>query len=169
MAGAPAVAALIEWSGDIGISERHHSHHDTYVVSGAFTRALVFAMIFMGCMGLVFCWLCRLGVFAASPVVVGAFFVAFIVVMFVMWFFMRRYKVVTYDEHMDVTPFIGRTVSIRYKDISSMEWASPWTVSETPSIYVLVGGHYATMLWSALDLEQILQRINRYDVLESVR
>lgn len=163
------LAAIIEWSGDLGISERHHSHHDTYVVSGAFTRALVFAMIFMGCMGLVFCWLCRIGVFAASPVVVAAFFVAFIVVMFTMWFFMRRYKVVTYDDAMEVTPFIGHTASIRYADITSMEWAGSWTVSEMPSIYVMVGGHFAAMLWSALDLEQILQRINRYDVLESVR
>lgn len=163
------VAALIEWGSDLGISERHHSHHDTYVVSGAFTRALVFAMIFMGCMGVVFCWLCRIGVFAASTVVVAGFFVAFIVVMFAMWALMRRYKVVTYDDRMEVTPFVGRTVEVRYADITEMEWANPWTVSDMPSIHVMVGDRYVATLWSALDLEQILQRINRYDVLENVR
>lgn len=169
MAGVPVVAAVIEWSGDLGISERHHSHHDTYVVSSAFTRALVFAMIFMGSMGLIFCWLCTVGVFAASVEVIAGFFAAFLVVMFAMWFLMRRYKVVTYDDRMEVTPFVGPERVIRYRDITSMTWANHWTMGEVPSVHVMVGGRYAAMIWSAIDVEQILQRINRYDVLESVR
>lgn len=169
LAGIPVLTGIVEWKGDLGIAERHHSHHDTYVVSSAFTRALMFAMIFMGGMGLIFCWLCELGVFSASPVVVGTFFASFLVVMSVMWFLMRRYKIVTYDDHMDVTPFVGPRREIRYADITSMSWANRWTPSETPSVHVMVGGRYGVMIWSALDVEQILQRINRYDVLESVR
>lgn len=169
LAGIPILAVIIEWTGDLGISERHHSHHDTYVVSSAFTRALVFAMIFMGGMGLIFCWLCEVGVFRASSEVVASFFAAFLVVMFVMWFLMRRYKVVTYDDRMDVTPFIGHKREIHYDDITAMTWANRWTPAEIPSVHVMVGGHHAAMIWSALDVEQILQRINRYDVLENVR
>lgn len=167
--GTPVVAALIEWAGDVGIAERHHSHHDTYVVSSSFSRALVFAMIFMGGMGLIFGWLCIAGVFSASPLVVEAFFVSFVVVMFAMWLAMRRYRVVTYDDRMDVTPLLGRSITIRYADISAMTWAFPWSLSGGRSLHIMVGDKYAATIWGVLDIEQILQRVNRYDVLENVR
>ena len=34
----PVLACLVEWAGSVGISERHHSHHDTYVISSALSR-----------------------------------------------------------------------------------------------------------------------------------
>lgn len=166
MVGTPVVAALIEWASDVGMAERHHSHHDTYMVSSAFTRALVFSMVFMGAMGLIFGWLCVVGVFSARAAVVEAFFASFIVAMFVMWLAMRRYKVVTYDDRMDVTPFLGRTVEIRYGDITEMKLAGPWSLSDTHSVHVLVNGKYTATIWGVLDIEQILQRINRYDVFD---
>ena len=36
----PVLACLVEWAGSVGISERHHSHHDTYVISSALSRSL---------------------------------------------------------------------------------------------------------------------------------
>ena len=37
----PAVALVLEHVGNVRISERHHSHHDTYVVPVSFTRLIV--------------------------------------------------------------------------------------------------------------------------------
>ena len=54
----PIFALLFEHVGNVRISERHHRHHDTYVVPVAFTRGLVLAMAFMSVLGLVLGWLC---------------------------------------------------------------------------------------------------------------
>jgi len=105
--GMPVLAALIERIGSVGISERHHSHHDTYVLSSAFSRALVLAMLFMGLMGIILGWLCSVGVFVANAVVILSFFVAFLTVMFVLWITIRRFKVALFDDQMVVTPFVG--------------------------------------------------------------
>ena len=48
----PLVALVVEHVGNVRITERHHSHHDTYVVSAEFTRSLVLAMAFMAALGL---------------------------------------------------------------------------------------------------------------------
>ena len=45
MALLPAVSSLFEWVWTSGISERHHSHHDTYRVSNTLTHSLVIAML----------------------------------------------------------------------------------------------------------------------------
>ena len=54
----PIFALLFEHVGNVRISERHHRHHDTYVVPVPFTRGLVLAMAFMSVLGLVLGWLC---------------------------------------------------------------------------------------------------------------
>ena len=57
----PVVALVFEHVGNVRISERHHSHHDTYVVSVEFTRSLVLAMTFMAVLGLLVAWLSGTG------------------------------------------------------------------------------------------------------------
>ena len=44
---APVVAAFLEHSGNVGISERRHSHHDTYVTPASLTRSLIIDMAFV--------------------------------------------------------------------------------------------------------------------------
>ena len=161
----PVLAALIETMGGVGIAERHHSHHDTYVVETSFSRALVIAMFFMGIVGIVLSWLCTMGVFIASPLVVITFFVAFLVVMFSMWICMRRYRVATYEEYMDITPFVGGNIHVVYRDIERMEWYGPRSGTGYRNLMVYVDGRPVGMLWGILDLEQILMRVDRYDVL----
>ena len=151
----PVLAALIETMGGVGIAERHHSHHDTYVVETSFSRALVIAMFFMGIVGIVLSWLCTMGVFIASP----------LVVMFAMWICMRRYRVATYEEYMDITPFVGGNIHVVYRDIERMEWFGPRSGTGYRNLRVYVDGRSVGMLWGILDLEQILMRVDRYDVL----
>ena len=161
----PVLAALIETMGGVGIAERHHSHHDTYVVETSFSRALVIAMFFMGIVGIILSWLCTMGVFIASPLVVITFFVAFLVVMFAMWICMRRYRVATYEEYMDITPFVGGNIHVVYRDIERMEWYGLRSGTGYRNLRIYVDGRPVGMLWGILDLEQILMRVDRYDVL----
>ena len=166
--GIPLAAAIIIWVSDAGISERHHSTHDTYTIANSLVLTLMFAMIFMGALGSLLGWLCMVGVFAASALVVLGFFDAFLVVSFVYWLMLRRYKVVTYDEHMEVTPFLGRMVRVRYADISAMEWTPSLVMPSNKNVRVFVGHRRRALLWCGLDLDQILIRINRFDALESL-
>lgn len=161
----PVLSVGLELTGGSNISERHHSHHDTYVASSASMRALVVGMVFMGGVGLILAWLCGVGVFDAHPNVVLGFFSSFLAVCFALWFAMRRYRVVTYDDYMVVTPFVGRTVRISYDQITSMRWHRSWIWAGPPSVDVLVGGRRVAYLWGGLDTDEILMRIDRYDVL----
>lgn len=166
--GIPLVSTIILRMSDAGISERHHSHHDTYVIASSLAWTLVFAMIVMGSLGVLMGWLCAVGVFGADPAVVMGFFDAFLVVSFLFWWLIRRYKVVTYDEHMTVTPFFGRTAFIAYGDISAMEWSPSILMPNGRNVRVFVGHRRRALLWSGLDLDQILIRINRFDALEDL-
>ncbi len=164
----PLAATYMLWSSNGVISERHHSHHDTYVIAGTLSFSLVFAMILMGVLGVLFWWLCAVDVFKADGVVVMGFFDAFLVVSFVYWLLLRRYKVVTYDDYMVVTPFFGRSVSIPYARISAMQWSPSILKPGDKNVRVFVGHRRSALLWSALDLEQILIRIDRFDVLDNL-
>lgn len=164
----PLVATLMLVRGNGTIAERHHSHHDTYLIANTFTWTLVFAMIVMGSLGILLGWLCTLDVFTSDSIVVMGFFDAFIVVAFASWLLLRRYKVVTYDDHMSVTPFVGFTVSIAYDRISSMEWLPSVLLLGNRNVRVYVDGRRSALLWGALDLEQILIRVNRFDALVDV-
>lgn len=167
-AGIPISAAVMLWTSSGTIAERHHSHHDTYVIAGTLTWSLVFAMIFMGALGLLLGWLCEMSVFKVDPDVVLGFFDAFLVVSFLYWLLLRRYKVITYDDRLEVTPFFGRTVEIPYARISAMEWTPSILLQNSRNVRVFVGHRRRALLWGALDLDQILIRIDRFDVLDNL-
>lgn len=164
----PVLAGLMLWASNGMLSERHHSHHDTYEIAGPLSWSLVFTMILMGVLGMLMGWLCFMEVFDADPTVVLVFFDAFLAVSFVYWLLLRRYQVVTYDDHMTVTPFIGRTVDIPYADISAMEWTPSMLMTNGRNIHVFVGHRRRALLSSSLDLDQILIRINRFDVIDNL-
>ena len=164
---APLVSVVTEWVVGRRLTERHHSTHDTYVISTALTGALSLAMQFMGLLGILLGWLCHLGVFAADETTMLGFFASFVVAMFVMWWALRRYRVSAYEDYLEVTPFVGRMRTVRYADIEAMRWSRGWTISSNRSIIIYVGGEVAAVLAGTFDLDQILLRINRNDVLEN--
>lgn len=163
----PAYAMVMEWVVGTRLSERHHSKHDTYVISSALTGAIALAMLFMGVLGLALSWLCRVGVFNVSEVTMQGFFSSFVLVMFVMWAALRRYKVATFDDHLEVTPYIGAKRSIRYDEIERLKWTSSLLPPVSKSIVVIVDGEPKAILIGTFDLDQILLQINRNDVLDS--
>ena len=164
----PAASALLLFVYDVGISERHHSHHDTYVIGSNLMITLVLAMIVMGAIGILLGWLCLIGVFWLHYSLVMGFFDAFLVVVFAFWLILRRYKVTTYDDHLEITPFFGRKTTFSYSDITAMEWTPSILMPSRRNIGVYVEGKRAALLWSGLDLDQILMRINRFDILDSL-
>ena len=164
-AALPVVACLIEWAGSVGISERHHSHHDTYVISSALSRSLAFAMVLMGAIGLMLGWLCDVGGFDVSADVVVPFFSAFVIVLFVLWALMRRYRVSLYDDFMDVRPYLGSVRTIRYDKIERMEWRGVRCGTGFRSLVIFSSGERSVRLPGMLDLEHILARIDRDDAL----
>ena len=136
----PVVALAFEHVGNVRISERHHSHHDTYVVPVEFTRSLVLAMTFMAVLGLLVAWLCERDVFLADAVVVLGFFDAFLVTCFVMW-------------------------SLRYDQIERLEWTGMRVGSGFRNLEVWVDGRRAVTLLGIVDIEQIVMSIDRFDLL----
>lgn len=161
----PLLAMLLERVGNVRISERHHSHHDTYVVPAPLTRSLVAAMAFMGAMGLVLGGLCVEGVLLANPFAVVGFFDAFVLTCFVLWWHLCRYRVSTFADCMGVRPFVGRPVTVRYEDIERLEWSGFRKGSGYRDLDVFVGGVRAATLSGLVDIEQILMRIDRFDAL----
>lgn len=160
----PLLSVLIEWIGDSGISERHHSHHDTYLVPRSISSTLMLMMTFVGVLGLVAGWLCSVGVFTADAISVYTFFASFLVVAFIMWLGIRRYRVTTFADSLNVTPFFGSTKKIRYDEIQRMRWLRSYLSSGYRSL-LIYGQSTHAFLWGTLDLEQILSRINRFDVM----
>ncbi len=163
----PLCAVLFERHLVTPMAERHHNDHDMYAVSSTLTRSMVATMVFMGSLGIILAWLCTIGVFSAYVTVVLAFFEAFLTVAFVIWICIHRYQVVTFDDHMCVTSFVGRSRTIAYADIERMVWARPNAFAGYRSVRVYARGHSSPVLiWGALDIEHILLCINRFDVLE---
>lgn len=166
--GIPALVSALEWTLLNDIVERHHSHHDTYRVSNTLTHTLVMIMVFMGFLGVVLGWLCNVGVFRANSHVLLAFFLSFLGVSLLIWTWLHRYKVVTYDDRMHITPPIGTRRTIRYDEIESMKWHRSKSLLGYENLRVRVKGSYRRVtLWGMLDLEQILMRINRYDAIDN--
>ena len=161
----PVVALLIEHVGNVRFSERHHSHHDTYVMPVSFTRGLVLAMAFMSVLGLVLGWLCAAIDFLPGPQAVFAFFDAFIATCFLMWAIMDHYKVSVFDEHLVITPFVGQEVSVRYDQIDVMQWTGMRKGSGYRDLVIWAGGRRVGRLSGMVDIEQILMAIDRFDAL----
>ena len=166
-AALPGISMLVEWAVSTRLSERHHSSHDTYVIPFALTSALSLSMMFMGTLGLVLCWLCHVGVFKADPTIMLGFFSSFVLVMFVMWSALRHYRVATFDDHLEVTPFVGGKRIVRYDDIDCMRWSRPLAISSRRNILIFSGGEVCGVLIGTFDLDQILLRINRNDVFDN--
>lgn len=161
----PAIGLVLEHVGNVRISERHHSHHDTYVVPVAFTRAIVLVMVFMAALGLVLDWLCLQGAFSVSPRMVLGFSDAFLVTCFVLWGLIRRYRVSTFADCMVVTPFLGSPVWVRYDQIERLEWTGLRMESGFRSLEVQFDGGRRVRLHGIVDVEQIILTIDRFDLL----
>lgn len=161
----PLLALLFEHVGNVRISERHHSHHDTYVVPATFTRGLVIAMAFMGILGLVLGWLCAAIEFLPSPLPVFAFFDAFIITCFAMWASLGRYRVAVFDDHLTITPFLGPDSVVRFDRIDVMRWAGMRKGSGYRDLVIWADGRRAGRLSGMVDIEQILMAIDRFDAL----
>ena len=164
----PLLATFVFRVQDEGFSERHHSHHDTYVVSMSLTWTLVLAMFVMGALGILLGWLCSISVFETNSAVVMGFFDAYLLVSFLCWVCLVRYKVVTYDDYMAVTPFIGRTHAVTYAHITAMKLIPSVLIKGKRNIRVYEGDKKRALLWCGLDLDQILIRINRFETLEDL-
>lgn len=164
----PLISMAIVRAGYADISERHHSHHDTYVIAAPFSWGVVTVIAYMGALAVLMGWMCELTVFSVGAYVVMSFFDAFLVTAFLAWQCFRRYKVITFDTSMQVTPFVGKTTTIRYDEISAMEWTKSILMPNSRNIHVFVGHRRRALLWAAIDLDQILIRINRFDVIENL-
>lgn len=164
----PLLALFLEHAGTVRFAERHHRHHDTYVVPAGFTRALVLAMVFASVAGLVLSWVCLTDVSDTDPVTVLAFTDSFVVTSFVLWWVLCRYKVSVFGDRMVITPFLGADVEVRYAQIERMEWVGVRRGSGMRSLDVYVGGARVARLSSIVDVAQILMSIDRFDVLPRV-
>ena len=161
----PLLAASVEMLTGTRISERHHVHHDTYTVSLVVPRTLVLVMVFMGALGGVVGWLCHLGVFTSDPSVPLAFFIMFQVTLFFMAIGAMRYQVMAYDDMMVVRPAYGFTRTIYYDQIDSMAWVSSFLTPRMRDVRIRSKLGDSVRLWSLIDIEQILLRIDRYDAI----
>lgn len=167
IAAVPILAMAVEWFGDVGITERHHSHHDTYLIPRSISSALMLMMLFVSMLGLAVGWLCSVGVFTADVIAVHSFFASFLVVACAMWLGVRRYRVVTFDDRLQVRPFVGPSRSLKYASITRIRWKRHLFSNNYRSLQV-ISNDKSLLLWGMLDLEQILVRINRFDVLEGL-
>jgi hypothetical protein len=165
--GLPIFSAIFQIVSDTDIAERHHSHHDTYRVSKTFTRMLVYAMGCMGAMGILVCLLQKAGLLDVDLSVAIAFFCSFVVTTWAVWAMFGRYRVETHSDYLRVVPLLGRARVIPYDRICGIRTMGDSLLEGSPSICVYERGRRApVLLWNLLDVEQILMRVNRSDLLE---
>lgn len=163
--GLPVIAIIIELIVGTRISERHHIHHDTYGVSPVVSRTLVLVMVFMGGLGSIIGWLCHLGVFPSEPELPLAFFVAFELTLLLMVMAVVRYRVMAYDEYMIVWPPFGLPRRLYYDRIERMEWRSSYLGPHLRDLSVWTSDNKHARIWCLVDIEQVLLRIDRFDVM----
>jgi hypothetical protein len=165
--GIPIFSAIFQIVSDTDIAERHHSHHDTYRASKTFTRMLVYAMGCMGGAGILVCLLQRLGLLDVDIPVAITFFCSFVVTTWAVWAMFGRYRVETYSDYLRVVPLLGRARVIPYDRICDIRTLGDPLWEGNPSVCVYERGRRTpALLWNLLDVEQILMRINRPDLLE---
>lgn len=163
----PLVALLRDHMGSVRFAERHHRHHDTFVVPAGLTSSIVLAMTVVSVLGLVLAWICVTGPVTTSPVAVLAFSDAFVATAFVLWWLLCRYKVAVFGDHMVITPFVGADIAVSYAQIDHMAWYGVRRGSGMRSLNVYVGGERVCRLSSLVDVERILMSVDRFDVLPS--
>ena len=161
-----ALATLIEHVGaPLRLAERHHAHHDTYVVPPDFTRSLVVAMLVMGCTGVLLGVFCFVGLFDTSQELVLVFADGFCVTMYVMWLMLGRYKISLFEDRAVLTPLWGQDRFFFYNDIAAMDWAGIRRNSGYRDLVVTLKDGQRLRIWGIIDIEQILLHTDRFDVL----
>lgn len=161
-----AVATFLEhFGGPLRLAERHHSHHDTYVVPPDFTRALVVAMLVMGCVGVLLSAFCIVGMFDTDCAVVLAFTVGFTFTIFVLWLMLCRYKVALYEDRGVLTPFLGHDHFFFYNDVVAMDWMGIRRNSGYRDLVISLEDGQKLRIWGVIDIEQVLLHTDRFDVL----
>lgn len=163
--GIPVLVVLVVLFGGSDMSERHHLHHDTYAVSLVVSRTLVLVIVFMGVLGALTGWLCNLGVFSTDPAVPLAFFASFEMTILLVLAVVMRHRVMAYDDVMMVRPSFGREKTIYYDHITRMEWVSSRLGPHVRDLRVFTDEGKRVRISYLLDIEQILLRIDRFDVL----
>ncbi len=163
----PVLAFVADRVASMNLSERHHFHHDTYSISMVVLGTIGAVMAFMGVLGLLTGWLCHLGVFAADPRVPLAFFTAFQLTLLVMRQAVGRYQVMTYDDRLLVRPAFGPTQELAYDDISRMQLREPWWGGSVRDLFVETRDGGSAKVWGLIDVDQILVRIDHFDLLEA--
>lgn len=166
VAGIPVAAVLVDCLASAAVSERHHTHHDTYQAPASLFHSLVVIMVAMGILGIaVSIMLGGMNLMSYYESVM-MFFVVFEIVLFAFWFGIRRYAVATYSDYMRVIPFVGKTVMIPYKDITALRWTASHSLLRDRNLHIFVGDKEVVSLWNAIDIDQILGTIDRNDVLQ---
>lgn len=164
---APVVSILVELFTRADIEERHHTHHDTYLVSMTLTRTLMLVVGFAGILGTLVGWLCRVGIYGSVDVLVPqSFFATCEMVMLVFQIGLGRYQVTTFPDRITVRPMYGRTRTMRYRDIERMTWRTHVTDEHVRDLQLYAKGGKRMTLWGILDIDQMLLRIDRFDALE---
>lgn len=164
---APALSVGYELVSRVDIEERHHTHHDTYLVSMTLTRTLMLVIGFSGILGTLVCWLCRVGIYGAVDVLVPqSFFATAELVMLLFQIGLGRYQVTTYLDRVTVRPLVGSTRMMRYRDIARMHWRTHVTDSHVRDLLLTSKTGERMTIWGILDIDQMLLRIDRFDVLE---
>ena len=161
-----ALAAFIEHtSSPLRLAERHHSHHDTYVVPPDFTRSLVVAMLAVGGLGVLLSVFCAIGVFDSSARVPLAFAGGFAWTLFALWAMLERYKVSFYEDHAVIAPFFGHDFYFFYNDVQSLDWKGLRRASGYRDLRVVEKGGRTFTIYAVVDMEQVLLHLDRFDVL----
>lgn len=161
-----ALATILEhFGGPLRLAERHHSHHDTYVVSPDFTRSIVVAMLVVGCLGVLLAVFCFAGVFHGGYACILAFTDAFAVTMLACWLLLTRYKVSLFEDRCVITPFLGRDNCFFYSDVRSLDWAGLRRSSGYRDLVITENNGNKLRIWGIVDIEQVLLHMDRFDVL----
>lgn len=161
-----SLATILEhFGGPLRLAERHHSHHDTYVVSPDFTRSLVVAMLVVGCLGVLLAIFCFVGVFQGGYACILAFTDAFTITTLVCWLLLTRYKVSLFEDRCVITPFLGRDNCFFYSDVRSLDWAGLRRGSGYRDLVVIEDNGNKLRIWGIVDIEQVLLHMDRFDVL----
>lgn len=161
-----AAATFLEhFGGPLRLAERHHSHHDSYVVSPDFTRAIVVAMLVVGCLGVLLSTFSCVGVFGGGYACILAFTNAFCFTLLACWLLLCRYKVSLFEDRCVITPFLGRDNCFFYSDVRSLDWAGLRRSSGYRDLVVTDGNGNKLRIWGIVDIEQVLLHMDRFDVL----
>ena len=163
----PLVAVVLCLLAGSSMAERLHSHHNTYSISLVVSRALTLVMVFMGVLGGLTSWLCRLGVFSQSHLLPLSFCIAFELTILIMVMAVLRYQVMSYEDRITVRgPFVS-TRTIRYADIDRMEWRWSYLGPHLRDLWIHASDGTKTRIWCLVDVERLLLQIDRFDVLHS--